>query len=73
MITLDRDFALSLLERYVKSDNLKKHMLATEAIMRALAKRFNQDEDTWGIAGLIHDIDYELCGEDTSRHGVLAE
>jgi len=73
VITLDRDFALSLLERYVKSDNLKKHMLATEVIMRALAKRFNQDEDTWGIAGLIHDIDYELCGEDTSRHGVLAE
>ncbi|MGC8971713.1 MAG: HD domain-containing protein [bacterium] len=70
---MDREFALSLLNRYVKSDNLKKHMLATEAIMRVLAKKFSQDEDTWGIAGLIHDIDYELCGDDTSKHGVLSE
>jgi len=69
---IDREYALSLLDGYVKSDNLKKHMLATEAIMRALAEKFNQDEDLWGIAGLVHDIDYELCGEDTSQHGVLA-
>jgi len=70
---LDRELALSLLDKYVKSDNLKKHMLATEVIMRALAKRFGQDEDIWGIAGLIHDIDYELCEDDTSKHGVLSE
>lgn len=69
---MNREDALTLLNRYVKSENLKKHMLATEAIMRALAERFNQDADIWGIAGLIHDIDYELCGEDTTKHGVLA-
>ncbi|MCX7796273.1 MAG: HDIG domain-containing protein [bacterium] len=70
---MDRDFVLSLLERYVKSDNLRKHMLATEAIMRALARRFNQNEEIWGIAGLIHDIDYELCEDDTTKHGKLSE
>lgn len=70
---MDREFVLSLLERYVKSDNLKKHMLATESIMRALARKFNQDEEIWGIAGLIHDIDYELCGDDTTKHGKLSE
>lgn len=70
---MDRNFALSLLEKYVKSDNLKKHMLATESIMRALARRFSQDEEIWGIAGLIHDIDYELCGDDATKHGKLSE
>lgn len=70
---MDREFAISLLEKYVKADNLRKHMLATEVIMRVLAKKFNKDEDTWGIVGLIHDIDYELCGSDTSKHGILAE
>lgn len=70
---MDREFAFSLLEKYVKSDNLKKHMLATESIMRALARKFNQDEEIWGIAGLIHDIDYELCGDDITKHGRLSE
>ncbi len=48
-------------------------MLATESIMRALARKFNQDEEIWGIAGLIHDIDYELCGDDSAKHGRLSE
>jgi hypothetical protein len=68
---LDRDYAISLLEEYVKTDNLRKHMLATEAIMRSLARKFGEDEELWGIAGLLHDIDYELCGEDTEKHGAL--
>jgi len=68
---LDRDYAISLLEQYVKADNLKKHMFATEVIMKSLAKRFNVDEELWGIAGLLHDIDYEVCGEDTEKHGDL--
>jgi putative nucleotidyltransferase with HDIG domain len=71
MAILDRDYAVSLLSEYVKGDNLKKHMLATEAIMRSLARRFGQNEDIWGMAGLLHDIDYELCGEDTEKHGAL--
>ncbi|MGB9681550.1 MAG: HDIG domain-containing metalloprotein [bacterium] len=71
MTILDRDYAVSLLSEYVKGENLIKHMLATEAIMRSLARRFGQDEEMWGIAGLLHDIDYELCNENAEKHGVL--
>lgn len=48
-----------------------KHMLATEAIMRALARKLGEDEEEWGITGLIHDIDIELVEGDMSSHGKL--
>lgn len=48
-----------------------KHMLATEAIMRALARKLGEDEEEWGITGLIHDIDVELVEGDMSTHGKL--
>ena len=48
-----------------------KHMLATEAIMRALAKKLREDEEEWGITGLIHDIDMELVEGDMSSHSKL--
>ena len=54
-----RDEALKLLYKHVKTPNLLKHMLATEALMRGLARKFGEDEDKWGIAGLLHDIDYD--------------
>jgi predicted hydrolase (HD superfamily) len=47
-------------------------MLATEAIMRALARRFNENEDEWGLAGLLHDIDVELVNNDMKLHSRLA-
>lgn len=59
MIDFDRDNALQLLEEYVKNDNLKKHMLAVEAAMRFYAKEFGENEDWWGLIGLLHDFDYE--------------
>ena len=43
-------------------------MLATEAIMRSLARRFGENEDEWGLAGLLHDIDLELIGDDMTAH-----
>ena len=54
-----REEALKILDSYINNANLKKHMFAVEAVMRALAKKFNEDEDKWGIAGLLHDADWE--------------
>jgi len=56
---MNREQAWALLKEYTKKDNLIKHALAVEAAMRAYAKKFNEDEETWGIVGLLHDFDYE--------------
>jgi len=69
---ISRDEALKLVEKYVKNDKLRKHMLAVEAIMRALARRLNEDEELWGLVGLLHDLDYEVVGKDMSRHGLVS-
>lgn len=56
---MTRDEALQLVRSYVKAENSVKHMLATEAIMRVLARHFGESEEVWGLAGLVHDIDME--------------
>lgn len=56
---MTRSEALALVREYTKNENLIKHMLAVEAAMRAYAKKFNADEESWGLAGLLHDFDYE--------------
>jgi len=50
---------LALMHEYTASDSLRKHMLAVEGAMRAYARKFSEDEESWGTAGLIHDFDYE--------------
>lgn len=54
-----RDDALALVHEYTQSESLRKHMLAVETAMRAYARRFGEDEARWGLAGLVHDFDYE--------------
>ena len=66
---MTRDEALNSVRANVKNGNLIKHMLATEAIMRALARRFGEDEEEWGLTGLLHDIDIELVGDNFADHG----
>jgi len=68
-IGITRDDALRLLKVHLKNDRLIAHCLATEAIMRALAVKFGANESVWGLSGLLHDLDYELTGEDSSAHG----
>jgi putative nucleotidyltransferase with HDIG domain len=65
---MNRDEALQSVRQNIKNENLVRHMLATEAIMRALARRFGENEDEWGLAGLLHDIDLELIGDDMTTH-----
>ncbi len=56
---MNREESWELLCEWTESDSLRKHMLAVEAAMRAYAKKFGEDEEKWGVTGLLHDMDYE--------------
>ncbi|NLY53028.1 MAG: HDIG domain-containing protein [Firmicutes bacterium] len=68
---MQREQALALVQKHVKNKNLIKHMLAVEAIMRALAARLGEDVEQWGLAGLLHDIDYDKTANEPDRHSLL--
>ena len=72
-----REAALALVHEYTASDSLRKHMLSVEAAMRAYAGKFSEDSERWGLAGLVHDFDYERfpneahsATEEHPAHGV---
>ena len=55
-----RESALELFKKYNKSESLLKHALAVEGVMRYMARKSGEDEEKWGIIGLVHDLDYEM-------------
>ena len=70
--TPSREQVLAIVEARVANQNLRRHMLATEAIMRALAGRLDADPELWGLAGLAHDLDCEDTADDFSQQGIVA-
>lgn len=61
MDIMDREQTMEFLRRHVKTEMLMKHLMAVEAAMRGYARKFGEDQDRWGIAGLLHDFDWEIC------------
>jgi putative nucleotidyltransferase with HDIG domain len=69
---MTRDDAEELLKKYVTNERMLDHSFAAEAVLRSLARRLGRDEEKWGLAGLLHDIDIEVVGGDLTRHGCEA-
>ncbi|MDH5437930.1 MAG: HDIG domain-containing protein [Candidatus Bathyarchaeota archaeon] len=72
-VMLTREEALNLIKKNVMKRNIVYHMLAVEAIMRSLAKHSGEDEQLWGLTGLLHDIDYGKTEGKPEKHSILAE
>jgi putative nucleotidyltransferase with HDIG domain len=68
---MTRDEALKLVNEKVSNKNLRKHMLATEVVMKQLARHFGEDEELWGLTGLLHDLDYDQTFNDFPKHGLI--
>lgn len=68
---MNREQALVLLKENLKNENLINHSLAVEAIMRGLAEKLGEDVEKFGLAGLLHDIDYDATFDDPNRHSLL--
>ncbi len=69
---MNRNEAFDVLQTYVKQENMLRHSLASEAVMRALAAKLGRDIEQWGLAGLLHDIDVEITNADAAVHGQKA-
>ena len=61
MDVMDRDRTIEFLRQHVKTEMLMKHLYTLEAAMRGYALKYGEDADRWGIAGLLHDFDWEIC------------
>ena len=68
---LSREEALKLLTKYIRDEKLIKHLFAVEAILKEMAKKLHEDEELWGLTGLLHDIDYEYTKDEPEKHTQL--
>lgn len=69
---MTRQEAVALVRENCTNKNLFKHMLATEAVMAGLAERLGEDVESWALAGLVHDLDYDETADDPGRHGLVS-
>jgi putative nucleotidyltransferase with HDIG domain len=67
---IPREEAMELLRKYVKSDRMIAHSLASEAVLRAIARHLGRDEEKWGLAGLLHDLDVEVTSGEPAVHAL---
>lgn len=70
---LAREQALALVHQNISKKNVIHHVIAVEAIMKALARNCGEDDQKWGMTGLLHDVDYERTETAPERHSLLAE
>lgn len=70
---MNRSEAFELAKSKFANKNLFKHVLAVEAVMKGLADYFQEDAEKWGLAGLLHDLDYEETMDDPDRHSLVTE
>jgi uncharacterized protein len=70
---MDRDTAYQLVCAKIPQDNLIKHIISVEAVMRRLATHFHEDPERWGLAGLLHDLDYAETIDTPERHTFLTK
>lgn len=70
---MTRDEAYQLMTQMVQNPKLRNHALAVESIMKALARKFGEDEEEYAVVGLLHDADYELVKKDPKRHTLVTE
>lgn len=69
---MDREAAIALCREKTLKETTVRHLISVEGVMRALATRFGEDEDLWGLTGLFHDLDQDVTGDDAENHAVLA-
>jgi len=70
---ISREEAKALMEQYLPADSIRKHSLASEAIMRALAPRFAADPEMWGLVGLLHYLDYDETKDHMDKHALVTD
>jgi len=70
---ITRQEAFELMQQHIPQENLRNHCIATEVIMHELARKLGHDADVWGMAGLLHDLDYVDTKDHMDRHGLVTE
>jgi putative nucleotidyltransferase with HDIG domain len=68
---MNREEAVTLLKTYIRNERMLNHCYASEAVLRAMARRLGTDENKWGLAGLLHDLDVEQVNADPKVHGLV--
>jgi uncharacterized protein len=69
---MNREEARELVRQKAEKETTRRHLVSVEGVMRRLARHFGEDEDTWGLVGLFHDLDQDQTHDDPDRHAYVA-